>query len=102
MMEYNAPELRPGWTYLGNHLAPTPEIVAAENAAYAAWEMHTQAINDKMDNHPTIYVVDGIHVTPRVHTWDEITKLGDEAVECDQTCRRMWQELYDKKGIQNG
>jgi hypothetical protein len=102
MMEYNAPELRPGWTYLGNHLAPTPEIVAAENAANAAWKMHTQAINDKMDNYPSIYMVDGIHVTPRVHTWGEITQLGDEAERCDQTCRAMWQELYDKKGIQNG
>ncbi len=78
----DAPELRPGWTYLKSQLPPTPEITAAEDAAHAAWKMYNRAIDDREFTRPGCL------------TWDEINKLGNEASACDETCRRMWQELY--------
>jgi hypothetical protein len=87
-MEYNAPELRHGTSYL-KRPPLTPAIIAAEAATEAAWTMFAQAINDRE------------HKADNFLTLDEIKGLGDDASKCESTCRLMRQELYLKE-LNNG
>jgi hypothetical protein len=61
----------------------TPAIIAAEAATAAVWKMYWQSIRGKRVDEETKHA--------------EARRIGDEAMLCESTCRRMWQELWDKE-----
>jgi hypothetical protein len=63
---------------------PTDAIIAAELATAALWKMRGEAIKDGSTNEMNYRAI------------------AHEAMECESTCRKMWQELYDKRETENG
>lgn len=64
-------------------LMPSPAIIAAEAATGAVWKMYWQSIRRKRVDEETKHA--------------EARRIGDEAMLCESTCRRMWQELWNKE-----
>jgi hypothetical protein len=49
---YQAPELRPGWTYLASRQVINTDYIQAVQAAEAAYSEYIQAVNDREDFRP--------------------------------------------------
>ena len=65
--------------FIKSFVTPTDAIIAAELATAALWKMRQEAIKGGSTN----------EINYRA--------IALEAMECESTCRKMWQELYERE-----